>query len=143
MRSCKNCARSSKPCRVAEGSDKCVECVRLACSCDLAPLDTARWKRLEDQRRKLKAELKESYAKQQRLLCQIDALEEKQRVMVDGELQNIEELEREEQQAIVPEVPSLIDVASEQIVFPNDLGEWSFTSLSPFGGSLEVSSGNS
>jgi predicted RNase H-like nuclease (RuvC/YqgF family) len=98
---------------------------------------------LEEQRRKLKAELKESYARQQRLLRQIDVLEEEQRVMVDGELQNIEELEKEERHTAAEDVAPLLDVASEQIVFPNDLGEWSFTSLSPFGGSLEVSSGSS
>jgi len=58
----------------------------------LAPLDIARWRRLEDQRQKLKSELREAYARQQRLLRQIDLVEEEQRIMVDGELQNLESL---------------------------------------------------
>jgi len=52
----------------------------------LAPLNIARWRRLEDQRRKLKNELREAYARQQRLLRQIDFVKEEQRVMVNGEL---------------------------------------------------------
>ena len=115
MHPCKNCIRASKQCRVAEASEKCVECVRLGCPCDLAPLDTARWKRLEEERQKLKQELLESLAKQQRLLRQLDYLEKEQRVLVDGELRNIEALERDEQKAagLVP----VIDVASESVVF--------------------------
>jgi len=58
----------------------------------LAPLDIARWRRLEDQRQKLKSELREAYARQQRLLRQIDLVEEEQRVMVNEELQNLESL---------------------------------------------------
>jgi hypothetical protein len=58
----------------------------------LAPLDIARWRRLEDQRQKLKSELREAYARQQRLLRQIDFVKEEQRVMVDEELQNLESL---------------------------------------------------
>ena len=71
---------------------KCVECVRIERLCDLAPLDTTRWRRFKDQRRKLKSELREAYARQQRLLRQIDLVEEEQRVMVNEELQNLESL---------------------------------------------------
>jgi len=85
----------------------------------LAPLDTARWRRLEDQRQKLKSELREAYARQQRLLRQINFVEKEQRVMVNEELQNLESL-----QAKKASSPSLlpnpfIDVASKQIVFSN------------------------
>jgi len=58
----------------------------------LAPLNIARWRRFEDQRRKLKSELREAYARQQRLLRQIDFVKEEQRVMVNEELQNLESL---------------------------------------------------
>jgi hypothetical protein len=58
----------------------------------LAPLNTARWRRLEDQRQKLKIELREAYARQRRLLRQIDFVKEEQRVMVNEELQNLESL---------------------------------------------------
>jgi hypothetical protein len=58
----------------------------------LAPLDIVRWRRLEDQRQKLKSELRETYARQQRLLRQIDFVKEEQRVMMDEELQNLESL---------------------------------------------------
>jgi len=58
----------------------------------LAPLNIARWRRLEDQRQKLKSELRETYARQQRLLRQIDFVKKKQRVMINKELQNLEDL---------------------------------------------------
>jgi len=119
MRVCWNCSRSSKPCRVAKGVEKCVECVRTGRPCDLAPLNTARWRRLEDQCQKLKSELREAYTRQQRLLRQIDFVEEEQRVMVDGELQNLESLQAEEAPSpgLLPD--PFIDVTSKQIVFPN------------------------
>ena len=131
MRPCHNCSSSPGLCRVGSGSDKCTECVRKGRPCDLAPLDTARWRRLEEQRKKLKAELKEAYAKQQRLLRQIDHLEEEQRVMVEGELSNIAELEQEEaaSSALPPALDPLIDVSSEAIVLPEGWENWR---LSPF-----------
>jgi len=85
----------------------------------LAPLDIARWRRLEDQRQKLKSELREAYARQQRLLRQIDFVEEEQRVMVNEELQNLESLQAKEASSPGPFPNSFIDVASKQIVFPN------------------------
>ena len=143
MRLCKNCARFSKACRVAKNSEKCVKCVRLICSCDLALLNTIRWKRLKKQRRKLKTELKESYARQQKLLRQINVLKKKQRVMINDELKNIEKLKREERHIVVENVIFLINVIFEQIVFLNDFEKWSFISLSFFDDSFEVFSDNS
>ena len=64
IRSCKNCSRLNKPYRVAEDAEKCVKCIRTARPCDLASLDTARWKRLEEQRKKLKDEFRKVIAKQ-------------------------------------------------------------------------------
>jgi len=146
MRSCRRCTRLSKDCRVQEGSEKCVECVKKGCPCDLAPLDTGRWRRLEAQRKALKQQLREAVlkrremqAKEDRLLSQLEYVEDEQQMMVDGELQNLEEIAPLAEEPVSEFFPEpLIDVASEQIVFPNLEGDWSFTSLAPFDGSLEM-----
>ena len=67
MRPCKNCSRLNKSYRIAEDAEKCVKCIRTARPYDLASVDTARWKRLEEQRKKLKEEFRKVIAKQQRL----------------------------------------------------------------------------
>jgi hypothetical protein len=85
----------------------------------LASLNIARWRRLEDQRQKLKSELRETYARQQRLLRQIDFVEKEQRVMVNEELQNLESLQAKKASSSGLFPNSFIDVASKQIVFPN------------------------
>ena len=51
---------------------------------------------MEAKRKQLLEEIREANAKQSRLLAQFNRLEEEQRVMVDGELRSIEELEAEE-----------------------------------------------
>ena len=78
----------------------------------------------------MKIELKESYAKQQRLFRQIDFVEKKQQVMVDGEFRNIEKLEHEETLAegFLPDFTFLIDVVSEQFVFLVGWEDWSVLS---------------
>ena len=63
MRFCKNCSRLNKPYRIAEDAEKYIKCIRTARPCDLASLDTARWKRLEEQRKKLKEEFRKVIAK--------------------------------------------------------------------------------
>jgi hypothetical protein len=55
------------------------------------------------------------------LLRQIDFVEEEQRVMVDGELQNLESLRAEEASSPSSFPDPFIDVASKQIVFSNAL----------------------
>ena len=153
MRPCRNCTSVGKQCRVAGGSEKCIECVRRACPCDLASLDTSRYKRLESQRKKIEhklleahrkqqralAEQQEALSRQQRLLRQLEFVESEQGRIVEDEIRNIEELEQEETSS-APE--PLIDVASEQVVFPNVFGDWSMTSLAPFDRTLEVPSGS-
>ena len=121
MRPCHNCVRLSKSCRVGEGVDKCTECVKVDRSCDLASLDTARWRRLEKQRQKLKSDLRDAIAKQQRLLKQIDFVEKEQRVMMNDELQNLKEIRIEKLVASLSNF--LIDVISKQIVFSNALND--------------------
>ena len=129
MRFCKTCSSSPVPksCRIAEGSEKYVACVNNGRPCNLVSLDTARWRKLKEKRKRLKIELKESYAKQQRLLRQIDFVEKKQQMMVDGEFRNIEKLKHEETlaESPLPDFIFLIDVVSEQLVFPVGLEDWS------------------
>ena len=48
MRPCKNYSRLNKSYRIAEDAEKYIKCIRTARPCDLASLDTARWKRLEE-----------------------------------------------------------------------------------------------
>ncbi len=81
------------------------------------------WRRLKKQRRKLKEELREANAKQQRLLCQLDYLEEKQQTIVDGELKNLEKMVSLSSFINFSFLNSLIDMASKQVVFPNIIRE--------------------
>ena len=78
----------------------------------------------------MKIELKKSYAKQQRLFCQIDFIKKKQQVMVDGEFRNIEKLEHEKTlaESLLPDFIFLIDVVSEQLVLPVGWENWSVLS---------------
>ena len=48
MRPCKNCSRLNKPYRITEDAEKCIKYIRTARPYDLASLDTARWKGLEE-----------------------------------------------------------------------------------------------
>ena len=129
MRFCKNCLLSfvPKPCRIVENFEKCVACVNSGRFCNLVFLDTVRWRKLKKKRKWLKVELKKSYVKQQRLFRQIDFVEKKQQVMVDGELRNIKKLEHEEALAenLLPDFIFLIDVVSEQLVFLVNWENWS------------------
>jgi len=142
MRPCYRCNRLDKACRVQEDSEKCVEYVRKSCLCDLASLDTARWRRLEAQRKILKQQLRdtilkrrEMQAKEDRLLSQLEYVENKQQTIVNGELQNLEEIALLAEEPVDGSFPEpVIDVVSEQIAFPNFEGSWSFTSLASFDG---------
>ena len=64
MRPCSHCTRLVKACKVASESNKCLECIRLSYACDLTPLDIDRYRRLEKQRKKLKAKLHATIVKQ-------------------------------------------------------------------------------
>ena len=130
MRLCHNCARLSKSCRVDENVDKCTKCVKIDRSCDLTSLNIARWRRLEKQRQKLKSDLRDAIAKQQRLLKQIDFVEKEQRVMMNDEFQNLKKIRIEKLVASLSNF--LIDVISKQIVFSNALNDWIFIFFSFF-----------
>ena len=53
IRPYKNYTRTSYPYRVSEGSTKCINCVRTRESCDLAPINLNKWRRLEKERKRL------------------------------------------------------------------------------------------
>ena len=122
MRVCKNCERAGTPdkCKVGGSSDRCVECARKTYSCDLAPFSPARWAKLRKERSKKLSEWKEAQAKTSRLALELEVLERKEKEMVEGELQNIDEVEVDEQLAAVNPEDLLFDVSSEQIELPLD-----------------------
>ncbi len=66
MRSCRNCASSSKIYCVNDNSKKCVKCVRFNRDCDLAISPTS-IKRIHEKRMRLKKEVREARAKLSRL----------------------------------------------------------------------------
>ena len=127
MRPCFHCSRLGKACKIVDGSNKCFECIRLDHTCDLAPLDVNRYRRLEEQRKKLKTELRTTIAKQQRLVQQLKFVENEQQTMMNVELQNIEELGQEERASTLSKL--IIDILSKQMALPNILDDWFLTSL--------------
>ena len=144
MRPCSHCTRLVKACRIASESNKCLECVRLSYVCDLAPLDTGRYRRLEKQRKKLKVKLHATIArqqtkvvKQQRLIQQLKFVENEQQTMMNAKLQNIEELSQKKRAPLSSK--PIIDVFSKQVTLLNVFDDWSLTSFD----SLETSSTSS
>jgi len=62
MRSCRNCAMSSKTCCVNNDFKNCVKCVRSSRNCDLTIFFTS-IKRIYEKRMRLKKEMREARAK--------------------------------------------------------------------------------
>ena len=142
-RPCLRCSQTSALCRVIEGNDKCLECIRSARPCDLAPIDIARWRRLEEQRRQLKDELEQSIAKQSRLLNQINQIESTQQNMVETELRNIEALEKaEEQTHEIGDEFTVDDIAIAASVFADPWEGWPSMTL-PSSETSRAAPGNS
>jgi len=109
-----------------------VKCLRDNYSCDLASLDIVRWRRFKKQRQKLKEELRKTNAKQQRLLYQLNYLEEKQQTIINNELKNLKKMILLSSFVDSFFLSLLINVISKQIVFLNIIKEWSFTFLISF-----------
>ena len=137
MRPCFHCTRLIKACKVVDESNKCLECVRLNYACDLTPLDIDRYRRLEEQRKRLNTKLRATIArqqakvaKQQRLIQQLKFIENEQQTMMNVELQNIEELSQEERDSLSSKF--IIDVFSKQIILSNVFDDWSLTSFDFF-----------
>jgi len=81
MRSCRNCAMSSKAYCVSDDFEKCVKCVRSSRDCDLA-ISLASIKQIHEKRMRLKKEVREARAKLSRLKKQLDFLENKEKEMI-------------------------------------------------------------
>ena len=127
MRACSNCERSGRIslCKLSDRSDKCLECVRLEYSCDLAPFDPVKWRRLKATRKRLRQEASDALAKFTRLQRQIEFLKDQKREMMKSKLKNIEELEQQEHSssAMLNDFASsvfLMNVEFEQLEISSD-----------------------
>ncbi len=81
MRSCRNCAMSSKVYCMSDNSKKCVKCVRSNRNCDLAILSIS-IKQIYKKRLRLKKEMREARAKLSRLKKQLNFLKDKEKEMI-------------------------------------------------------------
>jgi len=81
MRSCRNCAMSSKIYCVSDDSKKCVKYVRSNRDCDLT-ISFASIKQIHGKRMRLKKEVREARAKLSRLKKQLDFLKNKKKEMI-------------------------------------------------------------
>jgi len=81
MRSCRNCAMSSKVYCVSDDFEKCVKCVRLSRNYDLA-ISFALIKQIYEKRLRLKKEMREACAKLIRLKKQLNFLKDKEKEMI-------------------------------------------------------------
>ncbi len=81
MRSCRNCAMSSKTCCVSDNFKKCVKCVRSSRDYNLTIL-FASIKRIYKKRLHLKKEIREARVKLSRLKRQLNVLENKEKKII-------------------------------------------------------------
>lgn len=133
MRPCYNCKNAgiSNECRIGANSERCVAYTAKGYSCNLAPFSPARWARLRRQREEKLQQSNEALARFTRLQREVKVLEEKERLMVEGELENITDLEKDEEAvASLSSDDFLFNVASEQLVLPS-LVDWDALGVSP------------
>ena len=95
-RSYKRCKDTPQLCYSSNGSDRCVEYIRVGVDYDLSPINILKWKRLEERRKRLRKERSEAMARLIRLDKEIESIKEDQERMVQKELKNIQDLEVEE-----------------------------------------------
>ena len=107
-------------------SDRCAECVAQARKCDLAP-SPGEWDRIEKERKRVFAQVSETMAKASRLQKQLESLEKRKQELVERELRNIEELERDEHAAAPDPNDLLFNMSSDSFVVPEGFGgfDWS------------------
>ena len=130
MRSCLNCFKLHKACRIDDDFDNCVECIRLDYDCDLS-FSAAKWRRIRKERDRVFRKLKEAFEKTRdaaikaaRLQKQFELLNEKERAMIEQEFHNIVELEKDEKQFSESSLDDLLfDVSFEQIEIFSDF-DW-------------------
>jgi len=95
IRTCKNCARRGKTCMVSEDGGKCIECIRLASSCDLF-ISGSDWRRLREKRTQL---LREERLVEEQVLPLLSRLKQI-RQEIDGVDNDHQELAQTEDQNI-------------------------------------------
>ena len=95
MRRCSNCVRRNSDCLVGPNSDSCTACTGSGLNYELA-FSEAKLRRIQKKRREKLSSMADAAAKIARLKTEIDRLEQQEEELVRRELQNIEELERDE-----------------------------------------------
>ena len=140
MRRCQNCLNRDKECKIGNDSDSCTECIAAGRSCELA-FSEAKLRRIQKKRqekmvalRATRNQFQELLAKQQQLLArqsrldrEVEQLEEQEEVLVRRELQNIEELEKDERNTVSDPNDFLFNVSSESFEVPENFEgfDWS------------------
>ena len=126
MRRCENCVRREKECMLGNDSDSCTECIATGYSCELA-FSEAKLRRVQKKRQEKMAALRATreqfqqlLAKQSRLDREIEKLEEQEEALVRRELQNIEELEKDERNTVSDPNDFLFNVSSESFEVPKN-----------------------
>ena len=84
MRPCRSCSAGAKVCQVGEGSEKCVECIRLGKTCDLA-ISLTTLKKIYSKRVRLRKEVREMRTKLLRLKRQLEFVEDKEEELATTE----------------------------------------------------------
>ena len=130
MRSCLNCFKLHKACRIDDDFNSCVKCIRLNYDCDLS-FFAAKWRRIRKKRDRVFRKLKKTFekirdvvTKAARLQKQFKFLNEKERAMIKQEFHNIVKLEKDEKQTSESSLNDfLFDVFFEQIEIFSDF-DW-------------------
>ena len=95
MRRYSNYVRYNSDCLVGPNSDSCTACTGLGLNCELA-FFKAKLRRIQKKRREKLSSMIDVAAKIACLKTEIDRLEQQEEELIRCELQNIEELERDE-----------------------------------------------
>ena len=95
IRRCNNCVRRDTNYLVGPRSDSCTACTGSRLNCELA-FSEAKLRRIQKKRREKLLLLAEATAKIARLKTDINKLEQQEEELIRHELQNIEELKRDE-----------------------------------------------
>ena len=112
MRPYNNCSRLNKQYLIGPESDRYSSCISSRKKCDLV-VSLLEIRRIKNERKGLLAQLAEIIAKISRLYSQLEFVEKRKREIVDRELSNIEELEKDERRAVSDPNDFLFNVSSE------------------------------
>ena len=124
MRFCNHCFNRFVKCRVDTDFNRCVECVRLGCKCDLI-ISEAEWERVRKKWARLRAELSETLTRAAHLQKQQELIESRWKNMMRRKFKNIEELEKNEHRRTIESSINdlLFNVDFEQLEIPSDF-DW-------------------